>query len=256
MLLRKLTLCLSVLVVILSLTPLVQAKRSKNKSQMGASAATANPTRPSVSDNAYLVTPGYLELEIGGLIDPTAFAIPTLLKAAINKHIEVGLSSTGLVSVDRGASQTKAFQDPGLQVKSLLVGTEHFSFATVGRAEWIDHGDAQFTLYGVASAAVSKIAADVTLGGALAPQGSGDYETDLNYAVALYPNWDNRFDFYGELFGTHGASGNPVGVDAGVSFAITPRLVIDTAIFKGLNAAATDWQIQAGLTWTIARILP
>lgn len=253
----KIMFCLAAFFAFFLTTVPAQAKRSNNDSDLGDyGSARANPTRPSVSDNAYLVSPGHLELEIGGLIDPDAFAVPTLLKAAISEYVELGVSSSGLISVDTAADQTQVFQDPGFQVKSRWIGTEYFSFASVGRAEWIGRDDAQFTLYGVASGAVSKVACDVTVGGVMAPQDGGGVETVFNYAVALYPNWDKRFGFYGEIFGSHAASGDPVGIDAGVSYAFTPRFVVDAAVFKGLNASAADWQLQAGFTWTIAQFLP
>jgi len=50
----------------------------------------ANPTRPSVSDNAHLTALGYTELEAGGLVADNRWTIPALLKFSVHRQIEVG----------------------------------------------------------------------------------------------------------------------------------------------------------------------
>lgn len=214
----------------------------------------ANPTRPSVSDNAYKTYTGYLELEVGMLFEKNIIATPHLFKFGLSDRVELGFSSSGIAFFDTSADVEKVFQDPGLQVKTQWVRTDNISFASVGRAEWINHSDLQMSLVAVGSGNISVVGWDVTLGGSLSPQGSNVYETNVTYAIALYPNWEKKFDFYVEFFGEYANSAKPIGIDAGISYNITPRFVVDLAAFKGLNSDASDWQIQSGITWTFAQL--
>lgn len=232
--------------------PPTEARHSKSSKQN--TNVAANPTRPSVSDNAYKTATGYLELEVGVLFERNLISTPHLLKFGLSDRVELGFSSAGIAFFDTAANTEKGFQDPGLQVKTQWVSTEIISFASVARTEWINHTDLQMTLNAIGSGNISKLGWDITVGGSLSPQGSNIYETNITYAIALYPNWEHKFNFYIEFFGEYSNSSNPIGIDGGVSYNITPRFVIDLAAFKGLNNDAADWQIQSGITWTFAKL--
>ena len=86
--------------------------------EMFSQTVSANPTRPSASDNAFLTEYGYTEIEIGIGAQKNFWAVPTLLKFSAIQNGEFGFIMNGLVnsSTTGGKTETKV-GDPGLQLK-------------------------------------------------------------------------------------------------------------------------------------------
>lgn len=242
------------LLFILFLIPSHSHSLELDSTKVEKSLVTANPTRPSVGDNANIVSNGYFELEFGGAFQRHIVAFPMLLKSSINDHVEIGIVSSGLIYIDTLNQSEKGMQDPGIQVKSKWFGNDDISIASVAKAEWINHSNLQYTLYGVLTGHFSFLGYDATLGGALVPGVANSYEPTLNFALAIYPKWDKKINFYAEFYGAHSDTTSPLGIDAGISYAISSRFIIDTAFYKGLNAASPNWQVHTGFTWTVGRI--
>lgn len=208
---------------------------------------SANPTRPSVSDNAYLTAPGYTELEAGGLVTNNLWTIPALLKFSVHRQLEVGFAMVGLLNhVDGGDTE---IGDPGLQVKAQLLERPWGALALVGRADWAGNSNPGYTAYSTLSYQASKFQLDATLGGAF-------FQADaLLWAVAVSPKVRSRVGGFAELFGTNSSDGGTTAFDLGFSYGHSSRLVSDVSFTIGLDNNSADWLLQIGLTTVLAKVL-
>ena len=144
---------------------------------------------------------------------------------------------------------------PGLQLKTQFVHGEWGAVAAVARMEWPGGEQPQYTAYGVLSRHSETMALDATLGGVFSGAAGGDGASKLVYAFALAPILKGPVGGYAEIFGERASGMNPVSVDFGLSYALSPRFIVDAAVVFGLNAAAADWQVQVGMTSVLARVL-
>ncbi len=217
---------------------------------------TANPTRPSAADNAYLTAPGYIELEIGGAVMDKFWSIPTFSKFAVHKQVELGFIMSGLINHTRlnGNSDTEV-GDAGFQAKAQLTEQDWGAVAVVGRIDFPSGVDPKYTLYSVVSYQASGFQLDLTLGGVLFEPGDGDYNASFQYAAAMSPKLTGKLGGFVEIFGEASSEFNPVAVDFGVSLSQSPRFVPDASLTIGLNDDAPDWQIQFGLTTVLFKVL-
>ena len=207
----------------------------------------ANPTRPSVSDNAYLTALGYTELEAGGLVTDNLWTIPALLKFSVHRQIEVGFAMVGLLNhVDGGDTEVG---DPGVQAKVQLLEGPWGALAVVGRADWAGNSDPGYTAYSTLSYQASRFQLDATLGGAF-------FQSDaLLWAVAVSPKVTGRVGGFAELFGTNSSDGSATALDFGLSYGHSARLISDISIAVGLDNNSPDWIFQVGLTTVLAKVL-
>lgn len=210
---------------------------------------SANPTRPSASDNAFLTEYGYTEIEMGFAGQNNYWTIPTLLKFSILKKAEIGFSMNGLLNSTKIANSTETKAgDPGLQIKFQLLKNENIALSFLARTEFISD-DTKFTFYGVPSYITSFGQFDATLGIT-----NISNSTSLIYAIAFSPKVNMPFGFYLEIFGESLENYSPIYFDAGVSYPITSDFVLDAAVVRGLNDEATDWQYQFGFTKTLFKL--
>ncbi|MDH4068981.1 MAG: hypothetical protein OEV30_01015 [Ignavibacteria bacterium] len=213
--------------------------------------AAANPTRPSVSDNAYLTAERYAEIEIGGLFLDRAWSIPTLLKLGVTADIEVAAAMTGILNYSSsGGTDLGA---PGVQAKWQAVSGEWGALAAVGRIDWPNGTGPLYTAYPVLSLRSLPVAIDATAG-AFFSNRSGSYLGSFLYAVALSPKLEGDIGFFVELFGIESSSSSSTGIDAGVSYGMTPQIVFDVAANAKISGDAEKWGFQAGFTWTLGRV--
>lgn len=217
---------------------------------------TANATRPSASDNAYLTAPGYTELEIGGSVMEAFWSIPTFLKFAVHQRIELGFIMSGLINHtsfdDNGDTEVG---DVAFQSKVQFTDQEWGAIAVVGRIDFPSGVDPKYTLYSVISYQSAAFQWDMTVGGALFDSGGGDYKTSFQYATAVSPKLAGNFGGFVEVFGEAAPGFSPMAVDFGVSLGHFPRFVPDASLTLGLNGDAPDWQIQFGFTAVLVKLL-
>ena len=109
---------------------------------------TANPTRPSASDNAYLTEYGYSELEIGYSGDDNVDAVPALLKFSVLKKLEVGLFTAGFVYYDGNEIE---FGDPGFQLKYQVINNNDLAASIVGKMGFSSSNSPSYSIYAVPS---------------------------------------------------------------------------------------------------------
>lgn len=213
-----------------------------------------NPTSPSVADNAYLTSPGYFEIEIGALLQENFYSLPTLIKFAINDRVELGVPISGVAEYNQ-AQKKWDFGNPGFQVKSQWLQNKWFTFSSVGRVDWLENNDFLYNLYGVSSFKFKPVGIDIFGGSYLTPQSGNQFDHVFQYAVAAYPIWDCPFGFFVEVFGEKSGATIPVSLDAGVSYSLDNKTVLDTSVAVGLNNDAQNWTVQFGITRTIGKVL-
>lgn len=214
-------------------------------------AQTANPTRPSAADNAYLTEYGYSELEIGYLGDKDTYTIPALLKFTILKRLEAGLFMTGIIT--NYGNETKA-GDPGLQLKYQILNNNDFAAALVGRIRFDNSSSPGYTIYAIPTIQTSFAQFDLTAGTSFI-KNSEEYDNLYFYALAMSPKIDLPIGIFGEIFGESLSGSNSLYIDFGISYPVTPDFVLDTGLTFGLNESAADWIFQIGLTKTLFKFL-
>ncbi len=214
-------------------------------------AQTANPTRPSAADNAYLTEYGYSELEIGYLGDDDIYSIPALLKFTLLKQLEAGIFMTGIIT--NYGNETKA-GDPGLQLKYQILNNNDFAAALVGRIRFDNSSSPGYTIYAVPTIQTSFVQFDLTAGTSFI-KNSDEYTSLYFYALALSPKIDLPIGIFGEIFGETYSGSTSLYIDFGISYPVTPDFVLDTGITFGLDESATDWIFQIGLTKTLFKFL-
>ena len=205
---------------------------------------TANPTRPSAADNAYLTAQNYFELEAGWAGDDNSWSLPALLKYGLSKRVELGFAMNGLLN---HANDTEV-GDPAAQLKYQAASGDWGGFALVGRTDFPSGGDAQFTGYAVLSALTSGLQIDATLGQLIYNSGFADAGESVFYAVALAPRTSGKLGGFIELFGQDAGTRDQLSLDGGLSFAHSNRLVSDVSVTFGLNSDTPDYVVQVGFT--------
>ncbi len=215
----------------------------------------SNPTRPSATDNGFLTAPGYMELEIGWAGEENFWSMPALLKITPFLNFEFGFLMSGLVNhYDfEGVSETKA-GDFGMQFKFQLYSNPATAIALLGRVEFLDNDIQRYTAYTAWSLIRTLFQVDATVGGVFHSK-SFDGANSFIYAVAAAPKLNSDAGIYIEIFGESNEAVKPIYADIGISYAVSPRFVLDAAYFWGLNDDAADWQIQIGFTATLFKIL-
>ena len=209
----------------------------------------ANPTRPAWGDNAFLAAPGHLELETGLTIGDNDFTIPTLLKASIITNMELGFLMSGIVNHVGDPVDETEVGDPGVQAKYQALREENAAVSVAGRLDFTDPGT-RISAYVTPSLTPLVGRFDATFGFTHL-----DGTTSVIYAVDFFPKMIDPLKVYAEIYGEAADNYSPTVLDAGLLFSISPDFVVDGAFGVGLNDDAPDWQVQIGLTKTLAKIL-
>jgi len=212
---------------------------------------TANPTRPSAADNAYLTEYGYSELEMGYAGNENGYNFPTLLKFSVFRKFEAGVLLTGLIT-DNG-NKTR-IGNPGFQLKYQPIKSDILGASIVGRITFDNSAAPIYTIYAAPSLQTKFVQIDFTAGTSLI-NNSSVYENQFFYALAFTPKIKMPIGVYGEIFGEDFSGSNLVYVDLGISYPVSSSFVLDTAITIGLNEGATDWIFQVGFTKTLFKFL-
>lgn len=213
-------------------------------------AQTANPTRPSAADNAYLAEYGFTEIEIGYSGDDKTFSIPTLLKFTPFQKLEAGVLLSGLLNYD--GNETKV-GDPGIQLKYQILNKEKLALSFVGKVAFSSSSPATYTIYGVPTIQTDIVQIDVTAGTSFFKD-LLDYKNLYFYAVALSPKTELPFGLFLEVYGESHSNYSPIYFDFGIGYPISSDFVLDVALAVGLNEDANAWILQFGFTKTMFRL--
>lgn len=215
----------------------------------------ANATRPSASDNGYITEYGYTELELGWLFQEDYWSVPALLKLTPLSKIEVGLFMNGILNITKlGNTPESEIGDPGVQIKGQLLNIPQMAISLVGRTEFLPNELNRYTIYSAWSFQRTMFQLDATLGGVFHSK-SFPGDQSFIYAVAFAPKFEGPAGIYVEIFGESNDAAKPLYLDAGISYAVSPSFILDTAYYAGLNADAVDWQVHLGFTSTLFKLI-
>jgi len=224
------------------------------------------PYRPSVSTPAQLSTPGWLELEAGGLRAGDGGAVrttlPYTLKLAFTPDWGIRVGGDAWVHQDVGGGSRNSFGDTSVVLKR--------RFAVDDASAWgLELGET----FPTAKGDVGIGHAQTTINGIFSSDFAPGWHTDINlnethvtasnepggwqagWAAAVSRNLSDAWGVVGEFSGTHQA-GTPDMLQflAAASWNQSPAAVFDFGAARGLNEATPHWQIFAGVTLRLGKL--
>ncbi len=236
--------------------------------------------RPDQTESAAVVPRGFAQLELGGLYsvdkpgtDPRVRAFNlggALLRYGLADPVEFRLGFAGWTEVRQTqVPTTEGMGDINVGFKARLATGEDGgpALALVGIMT-VPTGREGFRALGPDPVLKLAVAHDLgngfglgyNVGAALtrleSPAGMRTTEGSLLWTVALGRSLFDRLGAFVEGYGTAGlGDGIPswTALDAGLTFALTPTLQLDTSAGVGLGDAAADWFVSGGLSLRVPR---
>jgi hypothetical protein len=232
-------------------------------------APAVTPYRPSVSTPAALSAPGWLEVELGvqrsRADDPQRRdTLPYTLKLAFTPDWGIRIGGDAIVRQrDADGTRRSGAGDTTVVLK---------------RRFGIDDASAFGAELGVklptARSDLGSGHSDVGLTGIYSADFGGDWHVDLNamathlggvepgtsawqkgWAASLSRNLSDKWSAGAELSGTQrGGAGRTALALVSASYSISPALVADVGVSKGLNAASGGWSVFTGITFLAAKL--
>lgn len=221
------------------------------------------PDRPSASDSTFTVAPGTAQIE-NGLTHAKGGArrssVEMLGRVGLTRTLELRIGAEPVVRLRNGTSDT-GFGD-------VRIGAKYrFAEETEGRpsmalrpfvkipsanrpigSEEVDFGGA----FIASKALPGNWTADFNLGFVgLGQPGNDRYRGQAFTSLALGRSVSDRLTLFGELaYRTREENGGPDfwSANFGAIYLVNKRVALDAAIAPGLNSAADDYVVRAGLT--------
>ena len=218
----------------------------------------ATPYRPTVSDPAALPVPRHLEVEAGGTFEGQSadkrVVTPVLLKYAFNPDVGVLIGTDGFVWQRQGGVESAGRGDVSTTLKLRLPG-RHGDFGleagTLLPTSTADLGNrkADYALIGIYSTDAGALHADVNLGVVRHGETDAAGRHEYTLAAAVSHPLRGRLSVAVELSGaTRRAAATASQFLGALTYALTPRVVIDTGATAGLARGSPDWPAFAGVT--------
>ena len=227
-----------------------------------AGGVSANPTRPTFSDNAHPMATGYMEFELGGHFwDNDQFGLPFLLKLGLADPVEFKLGGEGFRW--DGDREEFGFSNLGLFIKGRFLRQRGMTPAM---------GILGAVILPTASDDIRERSCDLGLlflmTGQFGPM-SWDFNTGMRF---LRLDSDNTLMDIPAILALSARIAGPLGVVmevadyipvsdqdnrlhllGAITWSFTPRLILDFAFVKGFDGAP-DWEVHFGFTATLARL--
>jgi len=240
-----------------------------------ADSIVANPNRPTVADPADITQYGVLELEYGwdrvwpgGGVQQTV--LEGLLKFGLLCDVELRWTTTSFLSQTDATGTHRTFGDNWLGPQIRLyrqtkrVPTIAFGYTVKIPSATTEDGlgsgrvDHAFTLF--LSKDIAKIHFDFNATQLLIgrPQRSGfdgNWQINLAFSHAIRGKLQFTGEFYGDTELNQGTPGFASSLWA-LTYAVTPRLVIDGGFEAGLTSGGPHRHAFAGMTYSIANLYP
>jgi len=224
------------------------------------------PYRPSVSTPAQLSTPGWLELEAGGLRAGDGGAVRTTLPYTLKLAFtpDWGLRVGGDAWVRQagpGGSQTSV-GDTSVVLKRRFAASDATAwglelgetFPTARDSVGIGH--AQTTINGIFSSDFAPAwHTDINVNETHVTDSRQPGAWQTGWAAAVSRNLSEAWGAVGELSGTHQpGTPNQAQFLAAASWSESNAAVFDFGAARGLNDASPRWQVFAGVTLRLAKV--
>jgi hypothetical protein len=226
------------------------------------------PYRPTVSSPAALSTPGWVELEGGGLQqrgpgDARRTSLPLTLKLAFTPDLGIVIGGEGWVRQSEAGATQSGGGDTTLVLKQRFALDEQRAFG-------LELG----TKFPTASTAIGSGERDWSANGIYSADLAAGWHTDINvnetrqgapagqraawqagWAASLSRALNDDWGAAGELSGTHVAGSAPtVQLLVAGSWNASKAAVLDVGVAKGLNRGTPHAQLFFGGTFRIGRL--
>jgi hypothetical protein len=231
--------------------------------------APAVPQRPNLSSDTGTTHRQTFEIETGVSYDPSsAFDTPTALKYGLDDATELFAEWSPVQWQELPGSDGVGVGDVGVGLRHRFLEEDGWPSAAlqlVGELPAADPddgvGSGEPSLHAAAMATKTVGRVCLTLFYDLAVTGSpDDGGTDLEHSLAVAGGvpLDGRWGLFAEVAGIIAPEGDdsPLFVNAGVTHAFEPWLVMDTGAQIGLNDDAPDLMWQVGVTMNFGGVDP
>ncbi|MBG9390433.1 transporter [Caenimonas aquaedulcis] len=226
------------------------------------------PYRPSVSTPATLTAPGWLEVEAGlqrSRDDGSRRdSLPYTLKLAITPDWGIRIGGDAAVrEVDATGARRSGFGDTTVVLKRRFAVNDAAAFGLEGSVKFATARDglgSGHTDYGVNGIYSSDFApdwhVDVNLNATrMGDRGAGLSDVQTGWAVAVSRTLSEKWGVGGELSGSRrGGAGSTSQVLVAASYSVSPQLVFDAGVARGMGSASGTWTFMTGLTFLAGRV--
>jgi hypothetical protein len=234
----------------------------------------ANPNRPSVSNPADLTAPGYLEIELGwtGAFRSSQYrsqhTIPFLAKLALNDRIQLRLDGVPLQQLrPEEGNRVSGIGDwsPGVQWKFLdqtearpaMALAAAVKLPAASARKGLGSGKADYALTLLVSKDIEPVHLDLNVAHTWLGREEGGFDRQWLGAFAASLPVADRWTLGGEVYTFSSPTAETPRVVStlwSLSYAYRPTVVFDLGVDVGLNRAAPDFAILAGVTVTLAKL--
>ncbi|NML43123.1 transporter [Ramlibacter sp. G-1-2-2] len=230
---------------------------------------SVTPYRPSVSTPAALSAPGWLEVEAGvqrsNAEDPRRRdTVPYTLKLAFTPDWGIRVGGDAFVhQQDAAGTSERGIGDTSIVLKRRFAVNDANAFGleagvklpTARAGIGSEHTDAG--LNGIFSSDFApKWHVDVNLTAThLGGTPAGESAWQKGWASAFSRNLDEHWSAQAELSGTwRGGADRTTQALVAAAYAVSPAIVIDAGVSKGLNTASGGWSVFSGITFLAAKV--
>ncbi len=232
----------------------------------------ANPGRPTVSTPATLTSVGYLQFETGFLdaIDSpglsSQWGLNQVVKFSVSRRIEL-LAGSGLFAHSRVDGQPQnGTGDVSLGVQGVLhhgegarptIALSYFRRVYAGNTPDLDVGSSRNSVLILASADLKGFHCDTNyifnevIDTAI-------HRGQFGQTLSISHSLGKSFGVSGEIwrFTQPFLRGNAVGNLWALNYNLSRNLVLDGGFNRGLTSTSTRWEVFAGFTYLLHRLLP
>ena len=223
--------------------------------------------RPLSTDDAWTVEKGKFQLETG--LDVTRqgshdkeYSPSLTLTYGLLDRMDLGIGSAYLFVHPEEGDNENGFGDTSLKVKYRLVNEKKWlpalaisgklKLPTASDKKALGSGEADFGLNVISTKNLTKrLVLHANLGYTLI--GENGANNDMSYALGSQFVLKDKWALVGEIVGTNNLDGtkgdDPLSTLFGTYYILTEQVILDAGVEIGMNKAAPDYRLTAGLTF-------
>jgi hypothetical protein len=226
---------------------------------------SANPTRPTFSDNAHPMAKGHIEFELGGHFwEPDQFGLPFLLKLGLADPIEFKFGGEGLRYDGRDNHEHFGFSSLGLFLKGRFLRQRGMTPAMgilgavilpTASDDLPEGHSTDLAMLFLVTGQFGPMSWDLNTGIRVLGIDHDHSVVDIPAILALSARIVGPLGVIMEVADYIPVSDQPNALHllGAITWAFTPRLILDFAFVKGFDGAP-DWEVHFGFTTTLARL--